>query len=49
MKKQKTELKKLRIAKETLFPLGSRQIEDLAGGAQISPVAHVTTTSIIHP
>jgi hypothetical protein len=49
MKKQNTELKKLRIDKETLLPLGSRQIEELAGGAQISPVAHKTTTTIIHP
>ena len=30
MKKQKTELKKLRIDKETLLPLGSHQIEGIS-------------------
>ncbi|HEV3073781.1 MAG TPA: class I lanthipeptide [Thermoanaerobaculia bacterium] len=48
MKKQKTELKKLRIDKETLLPLGSHQIKDLAGGYPISPVAHLNTTRFIH-
>ena len=49
MKKQKTELKKLRIGKETLLPLGSRQIEELAGGYPISPVGHLATTTFVHP
>jgi hypothetical protein len=48
MKKQKTELKKLRIDKETLLPLGSHQIEQLAGGYPISPVGHLATTKFIH-
>jgi hypothetical protein len=48
MKKQRTELKKLKIDRETLLPLGSRQIEKLAGGVPISPVGHLSTTSIIH-
>jgi hypothetical protein len=48
MKKQKTELKKLRIDKETLLPLGSHQIEDLAAGVPISPVGHLGTTTFIH-
>jgi len=49
MKKQKTELKKLRIDKETLLPLGSRQIAELAGGYPISPVSHLTNTQFVHP
>jgi hypothetical protein len=49
MKKQKTELKKLRIDKETLLPLGSRQIEELAGGMPISPVGHLATTTFVPP
>ncbi len=48
MKKQKTPLKKLRITKETLLPLGSGQIEELAGGYPASPVFHLTGTAIIH-
>jgi len=32
MKKQKTEVKKLRIDRETLLPLGSRQMKEVAGG-----------------
>jgi hypothetical protein len=48
MKKQK-ELKKLRIGKETLLPLGSRQIEKLAAGYPISPVGHLATTTFVHP
>jgi hypothetical protein len=32
MKKQKTLVKKLRIGKETLLPLESRQMEEVAGG-----------------
>ena len=32
MKKQKTEVKKLRIDKETLLPLESRQMKEVAGG-----------------
>jgi len=49
MKKQKTELRKLRIDKETLLPLGSRQIEELAGGYPVSPVGHASTTLLVHP
>ncbi len=49
MKKQASELKKLRITKETLLPLGSRQIEELAGGYPISPVGHSGNTVLMHP
>ncbi len=49
MKKQKTEMKRLRIAKETLLPLGSREIEGLAVGYPISPVSHMTNTVFVHP
>jgi hypothetical protein len=48
MKKQKTQLKKLRIDKETLLPLGSREIEALAGGYPVSPVSHLTNSKFIH-
>jgi hypothetical protein len=46
---KKTALKKLRIDKETLLPLGSHQIAELAGGYPISPVGHETTTKFVHP
>jgi hypothetical protein len=49
MKKQQTESKKLKIDKETLLPLGSRQIEELAGAYPISPVGHLATTTFVHP
>jgi hypothetical protein len=32
MKKQKTEVKKLRVDKETLLPLGSHPMKEVAGG-----------------
>ena len=32
MKKQKTQVKKLRIGKETLLPLESPQMKEVAGG-----------------
>jgi hypothetical protein len=54
--KRKTEVKKLRIGKETLLRLGSRQINQVAGGATAltSPcfcrtqVVHVVGTKVVH-
>jgi hypothetical protein len=48
MKKQKTEVKKLRISKETLLPLGSGQMNEAMAGYPISPVGHLTTTTFVH-
>jgi hypothetical protein len=46
MKKQKTEVRKLRIDKETLLPLGSRPMKEVAGGE--SPWFHYTDTTHYH-
>ena len=35
MRKQKTGMKQLRIGKETLLPLGSRQMNEVAGGLMV--------------
>ncbi len=53
--KKMTEVKKLRIGKETLLRLGSRQINQVAGGATLtSPCIcttqfeHVVRSEVIH-
>jgi hypothetical protein len=46
--KKKTEVKRLRINKETLLPLGSPQMNEVVGGYPISPVGHLTNTHFIH-
>ena len=47
--KQKAEVKKLRIDKETLLPLlGSRQMHEVVGGYPISPVGHLSNTQFVH-
>jgi hypothetical protein len=48
MKRQKTEVKMLRISKETLLPLGSRQMNAVAGGRPLSEVLHGPGTVLIH-
>jgi hypothetical protein len=48
MKKQKTEVKKLRIGKETLLPLGSRQMNEVAGGVR-TRVIHLQNSHFYHP
>jgi hypothetical protein len=45
MKKQKTELKKLRIDKETMLPLSSRQVEEVAVAGTRTIVLHFTNTT----
>lgn len=40
MKKQ---VKKLRIGKETLLPLESRQLREIAGGQTLTAIVHIDT------
>ena len=52
--KKKTEVKKLRIGKESLLLLGSRQINQVAGGATLTSClctthfVHTVRTQLIH-
>jgi hypothetical protein len=46
-KKLKTEMKKLRISKEILLPLESRQMRGVAGGSGTS-ILHFENTQMIH-
>jgi hypothetical protein len=51
MKKQKLAIKKMRIDKETLLPLGSRQVDEVAGGASVpcpTFAFHYSTTTYQH-
>jgi hypothetical protein len=48
MKKQKTAVKKLRIGKETLLPLGSRQMNQVAGGTAVTEFAHAAPSEVFH-
>lgn len=48
MKKQKIEVKKLRIDKDTLLPLGSCQMNEVAGGAR-TKVIHLPNSHFYHP
>ena len=51
MKKQKLAIKKMRINKETLLPLGSHQVVEVAGGAtRPCPtfVFHYSVTGYLH-
>ena len=51
MKKEKTMVKKLRIDKETLLPLGPRQMDEVAGGTVITRYVHrdgPVDTSVVH-
>jgi hypothetical protein len=48
MKKQKTEVTKLRIDKETLLPLKSRQVEEVAVAGTRTIVFHIANTQYFH-
>jgi hypothetical protein len=48
MKKQKTEVKKLRIGKETLLPLGSRRMNQVAAGLSATDFAHAAPSEVYH-
>jgi hypothetical protein len=51
MKTQRTVVKKLKIDKETLLPLTSRQMHDVEAGHAanpVSPVVHLNNSRMIH-
>jgi hypothetical protein len=48
MKKQMTEVKKLRIGKETLLPLGSRPMNKVAAGLSVTDFEHAAPSEVFH-
>ncbi|HLX09665.1 MAG TPA: class I lanthipeptide [Thermoanaerobaculia bacterium] len=49
MKTQRAVVKKLKIDKETLLPLTSRQMNEVeAGAVAVSPVVHLNNSRMIH-
>jgi hypothetical protein len=48
MKKQSTMVKKLKINRETLLPLASRQIYSVKAGAGAGTAVHLNNSRVIH-
>jgi hypothetical protein len=48
MKKQMTEVKQLRMGKETLLPLRSRPMNQVAAGVSVTDFAHAAPSEVYH-